>query len=382
MKKATYTFVHNRNNKLSKQGKAAVKLQIYAGWRKFISTGIFVAPAFWDDKNRRVSNKHPMHISYNKILTDFQAKYEMLEFDLINRGLPFTAKSVDEHLQRKSTNFIEFCKWMNLNEGGITYDSKRARSTGIACIEKSGFFNSFDDLTLQNVKRFDEWLRHEKQGFKPATIAKRHHYLRAFINKAIPDYLDRNPYDFYTIKTNKNQEEPIRYLEHDELQRIEDLRIFNDEKEKWRDFFLFQCYTSVAYSDLFTLTHADIHTDHEKEKWIVSNREKTNNRYHVLLSKKALQLVEKYRDNDRPTLFPALSNQKYNDGLKTISNLASVQKITTHMARHTFAVHYLERNPGDIETLARIMGHASVASTRIYAKATKTGIKRGMKNMD
>lgn len=41
-----------------------------------------------------------------------------------------------------------------------------------------------------------------------------------------------------------------------------------------------------------------------------------------------------------------------------------------HDLRHTFAHHYLEKHPGDLGGLARILGHESLDTTKIYTQPT------------
>lgn len=41
-----------------------------------------------------------------------------------------------------------------------------------------------------------------------------------------------------------------------------------------RDVFIFSCYTGFAYQDVYSLTHDDIISGIDGEKWIVKNRAK------------------------------------------------------------------------------------------------------------
>jgi site-specific recombinase XerC len=43
---------------------------------------------------------------------------------------------------------------------------------------------------------------------------------------------------------------------------------------------------------------------------------------------------------------------------------------TPHGLRHTLAHRYLEKHPGDLVGLARILGHESLATTKIYTQPT------------
>jgi site-specific recombinase XerD len=43
-----------------------------------------------------------------------------------------------------------------------------------------------------------------------------------------------------------------------------------------------------------------------------------------------------------------------------------------HDLRHTFAHRYLEQNPGDLIGLARLLGHESLDTTKIYTQPTNS----------
>jgi integrase/recombinase XerD len=60
------------------------------------------------------------------------------------------------------------------------------------------------------------------------------------------------------------------------------------------------------------------------------------------------------------------SDQKYNERLKEIAKLAGIdKKLTTHVARHTFATQLAILNV-PITVIAKLLGHKSLASTLIY----------------
>ena len=67
-----------------------------------------------------------------------------------------------------------------------------------------------------------------------------------------------------------------------------------------------------------------------------------------------------------------LSGQKLNQNLKTIVQSLNLTKaITCHIARHTFATIGL--NTGvPLEVVSEVLGHKSLAVTRIYAKMNDT----------
>ena len=66
--------------------------------------------------------------------------------------------------------------------------------------------------------------------------------------------------------------------------------------------------------------------------------------------------------------------------MKKLAKLLDIDecKAHPHSLRHAFAKTYLERNCGTLATLADIMGHRSIATTRVYTKDTLTNIRKTM----
>ena len=58
-----------------------------------------------------------------------------------------------------------------------------------------------------------------------------------------------------------------------------------------------------------------------------------------------------------------------NSYLKEIADVCGIQKnLSTHCSRHTFATSVTLSQGIPIETVSRMLGHASIATTQIYAK--------------
>ena len=74
-----YRFVHNRKNKLKKDGTGLVQLEIYENRnRKYISTEIYINPSHWDDKASRVTLSHSRADEFNMMLHDLVDKLESI----------------------------------------------------------------------------------------------------------------------------------------------------------------------------------------------------------------------------------------------------------------------------------------------------------------
>ncbi len=66
-----------------------------------------------------------------------------------------------------------------------------------------------------------------------------------------------------------------------------------------------------------------------------------------------------------------------------VSELARRAKITrihvtAHSTRHTFALQFLERNPGKLVELAALLGHESLDTTAVYLRPSQEELAEGV----
>ena len=123
-------------------------------------------------------------------------------------------------------------------------------------------------------------------------------------------------------------------------------------------------------------------TDADGELWIRKHREKTDELSSIPLLEIPRQIIEKYSDHKKiigtDRLLPVLSNQRCNGYLKEIADLAGItKKLTTHVARHTFACLSLD-NHVSIETISKMLGHSNIKTTQTYAKMQHKTIKNSV----
>ncbi len=79
---------------------------------------------------------------------------------------------------------------------------------------------------------------------------------------------------------------------------------------------------------------------------------------------KALELIDKYTDENSESVFDVCSNQRYNSYLKEIASILGInKKLTTHTARKTFASTVLLYNDVPMEIVSQLLGHSSISIT-------------------
>jgi integrase len=162
------------------------------------------------------------------------------------------------------------------------------------------------------------------------------------------------------------------YLNEEELQKLMDFTSPFDRLNRVRDFFIFSCFTGLAYADVKKLKRSEIEVN-EAGYWIKTKRQKTGGRANIPLLDVPIKIINKYvnidmlQDND--PILPILSNQKMNAYIKEIADLCGITKVLSyHVARHTFATTVTLTNGVPIESVSKMLGHKNINSTQHYAR--------------
>ena len=78
-----------------------------------------------------------------------------------------------------------------------------------------------------------------------------------------------------------------------------------------------------------------------------------------------------------------ISNQKLNSYLKEIGDLCGIKSnLPFHLARHTFATTVTLSNGVPIETVSRMLGHAKITTTQLYARVVEKKIGEDMNMLE
>ncbi len=123
--------------------------------------------------------------------------------------------------------------------------------------------------------------------------------------------------------------------------------------------------------------------DFLQRQWLITKRYKTSVDENVMLLDIPLAIIRKYYDINRKggKVFPMLSNQRINSYLKEIADLCGIKKnLTFHMARHTFATMSISKGV-PMESVSKMLGHANIRITQIYARITNKKVERDMEEL-
>ncbi|MDO4722604.1 site-specific integrase, partial [Porphyromonas circumdentaria] len=149
-----------------------------------------------------------------------------------------------------------------------------------------------------------------------------------------------------------------------------------------RRMFLFAVFTGLAFADLQSLRVSQIETNSDGKRYIRKARQKTEVESLIPLHPIAEQILELYLeagDSNNHKVFPdTMSKNQLIVHLKAIGLACGIRTpLTWHVARHSFGTLTLEAGV-PMESIAKMMGHASISSTQIYAQITDQKIARDM----
>lgn len=216
------------------------------------------------------------------------------------------------------------------------------------------------------------------------TVMKHIERLRKLIKMAIRyEWLEKDPFISFQQKFHRVER---GFLSEEELKRIEEKEFSIPRLQYVKDLFVFGCYTGLAYIDVMQLSTGNIQIGIDKQYWLFTNREKTDNPVRIPILPVAMDIINKYKSDMKAIvqnrLFPNISNQKLNSYLKEIADLCQINKnLTFHLARHTFATTVTLTNGVPIESVSKMLGHSTISTTQIYAKVIEKKLGEDMEKL-
>ena len=183
---------------------------------------------------------------------------------------------------------------------------------------------SFEFFDEEGLTEYVQYLR-EVREMRNSTIGKQLSFLKWFLRWSFKQGMhSNNAYDAFKPKL-KDTQKRIIFLTWEELNRLREFKIPPTKQalERVRDVFLFQCFTGLRYSDVSNLRRSDIKGDHIEVTTV-----KTSDSLIIELNDHSKAILEKYKDvefeNDKA--LPVITNQKMNDYLKELAELAEINE--------------------------------------------------------
>ena len=240
-----------------------------------------------------------------------------------------------------------------------------------------------DAVTGDLFEEFRFYLK--KKRFTAKTVNRHLCWLCRLMYRAVSKRVIRyNPFEDATYE---KEERKIRFLQKSDIAKLMALKVNDREAELARRMFLFSCFTGLAIADMERLKFSHIQTSADGRRYIRKERQKTKVESVVPLHPIAETILNRLREEeeqavkekDGDLVFPrGCSRSVMNNKLSTVGLACGVrQRLSFHMARHTFGTLSLSAGI-PIESIAKMMGHASISSTQIYAQVTDRKISEDM----
>lgn len=236
-------------------------------------------------------------------------------------------------------------------------------------------------LTAISIEFFEDYrLYLKREGYAPATINSHLCWLSRLMYRAVSQGTIRfNPFE--EVKYEVVERKP-RFLSKGDVSKLLAFPLQDEGAELSRRMFLFSVFTGLAFVDLRGLRASQIETNSEGKRYIRKARQKTEVESLIPLhpiAEQILALYTKEQSRGDYKIFPdTMSDWKLLRHLKAVGLACGIRTpLTWHCARHTFGTLTLEAGV-PIESIAKMMGHSSIASTQIYAQVTDKKISKDM----
>ena len=369
---------------VNKEGTYPVKIKVYfQGKPKYYPTGICMSTK--EELEEVLESKSKKNIEIQ---------------DIIGKELSRILKNVDILVERGTFSFSNLNNMLGKNIGGSLNEMISAKIKELENEEKFGT-SAFYKGTLSLLKRYIkhdvpinevtvEWLNGlEKFILKTAnqtTVAMNMRNIRATMNIAKQvGVIRESDYPFgrgkYQIKEGSGKK---KALNKKQLKAIAEYSDGSMTTEFYRDLWLFIYFCNgLNVADLISLKFSDIQNGEisfirKKTK----DRTRDVKRIYAAITPEMYSIINKWGNDPKKSvyIFPFLKpgdsawehekkkknlTKLINKRMKMIGEKLNLGKITTYVARHTYAT--VLRNEGvPISIISPMLGHSSVTTTEIY----------------
>ena len=382
-------FYINRQ-KTKADGKTAIFCRITIDGRSAVmATGEECLPDEWNSKQSITGEKR-----INQRLAAFRELVEKTYSEMLTKDGVVSAELLKNRLQgvaatpttllamsRAELQSVKACVGKSRSAGTYrnhTYSDKMLREW----IEDKGR----KDVPIHAVTEdlFEEFRFYlKKKRFAAKTVNRHLCWFSRLMYRAVSKRIIRyNPFEDAIYE---KEERKIRFLQKSDVAKLMALKVNDKEAEQARQMFIFSCFTGLAIADMERLKFSHIQTAADGRRYIRKERQKTKVEFVVPLHPIVEEILSRCREEQTVKekgdglVFPRdCSRSAMNSKLSTVGLACGIrQRLSFHMARHTFGTLSLSAGI-PIESIAKMMGHASISSTQIYAQVTDKKISEDM----
>ena len=426
-------LLYLKKSGLDKNGKAPImgRITVNRTMAQF-SCKLSCTPSLWNPRASRLEGKSKEAVETNKdigqLLLSIQKAFDVL----VEKRTDFEAKDVKEALQgsvKTQTTLLSFVdehiselsthEGIDMSKSSVWTYRKIRKNLAEFIGEKYRLTDlAFGQLTEPFISDFHHYLLDEK-GFSSGTITiyvslfkkmcriafedideifgeeyklflKRDqgridsyvNHCLLWLNMLMYKAVDRSIIRFNPIAKigyEKKAAPKMTHISKADFIKMLSTPMADERTELARRCFIFASLTSLSYIDVKKLYPHHISENSEGRKFIRKEREKTGVEFFVPLHPIAEKILSLYNttDDSKP-VFPLGEKKDIYLDVHTLGMVLGISnKLGFHASRHTFGVLMLNEDI-PIGSIAKMMGHADITSTQVYAQVTEQKISSDM----
>ncbi len=385
MKTTISLLFYAKKHKISPQGQVPIYTRITVDGKRFeSSTGIYVDYDKWSLEKGKMKNTTEESRLINNHLETIRMQVHEAQVELLQKKIPITIQSIKNQLlgiTGKSRMLVGIFQDHNNKIESLVHQEyapgtlQRYKTSLKHTVDFMQWKHNITDIDIAEIDHafimdYEFYLRSVRKCNNNTTVKYLKNFKKIIRICLANGWLDRDPFVNYKSKVREVERE---FLTMEQVYQLQNTQFQNEQHTLVKDIFIFSCFTGLAYIDVKNLTKANISIGIDAKKWIFTNRQKTETASRIPLLPIAEQLIQKYETHPytviQNKLLPVFCNQKVNIYLKEIAQICNLpNKLTFHIARHTFATSVTLSNGVPIETVSKMLGHKNIRTTQHYAK--------------
>lgn len=337
-----------------------IKLQVTLQGKKIrISIGRKIPPSAWHPDKREVKGSQANYAMLNGLI---RAKSTEIENFIIQRQV--AGKTVTVGMIKRSLGILDASTVSEFVSGMIeSLQGKFSEDTLTNYRGELKRITAFSpDITFEEIDH--EWLRKydrhmTETGLSENTRHKAFKILAKFFSSARIAGVTSH-YPFPGFNRPKYRQTDRTYLTEKEVDKMEALlELPLDPMLRIAcSYFVFGCYSGLRVSDWQRFTARS----YVKDGRLILRAKKNGELISMLIHSRLQVAIDRLNR-------PCISDQKVNEALKVLAKMAGIDKVlTTHVARHSFAVRCAELGIS-VESCAALMG-ITIKTCGYYYKVT------------
>lgn len=383
----------------------------YAGNRVDLYSGFRIDLKDWDKEtssvlNQRTNSEGQSSDEINIAITNYKNELQrfFLEYsaqskiptndEIKNKFLDIKTKYNPEKYEHKKKvektelNLFEVFDLFTSHVGRInnwtedTYSKYNSLKNHLLNYNENLKLEDLTDIGLSNlVSYFSKELK-----IRNSTIRKHFVLLANFLRYAYEkEHTSNDSFSTYKPKLKKTEKKVI-FLTEDEINQIRKLKIPETKQylERIRDVLIFLCYSGLRHSDIYNLKK-----NHIKDGKFEVTTQKTSDNLIIELNTTTKSIIDKYKHIPfkQNKALPVISNQKMNDYLKELGELAGINEpvnetyfignkrhdqtkpkyeyMTTHIGRRSFICLCIAKGI-PVQVIMKWTGHTDYKSMKPY----------------